>query len=47
MERGEGGGGGAILLYVQWRDIIVCYYVVINSHGNYTENSAGLDVGIV
>jgi hypothetical protein len=47
MERGEGDNGGTILLHAQRRDIIECYCVVINSHGNYTVNSTGLDVGIV
>ncbi len=47
MERGEGNGGGAILMYAQQANIIVCYCVVINSHGNYTVNSTGVDVGIV
>jgi hypothetical protein len=47
MERGERGGGSVILLYAQRHDIIVCYCLVINSHGNHTENFIGLDVGIV
>jgi hypothetical protein len=47
MERGEGDSGSTILLHAQRSNIIECYCVVINSLGNNTVNSTGLDVGIV
>ncbi len=48
MERGEGGGGGTILLSAQLRDLIVCYgnYLFIGERNNTRYLLVGSDLRV-